>query len=346
MSQMERIYAIHKMLERSRAVSFQQFLEKLEVSRPTIKRDLQYMRDRLGAPIEYDRERKGYCYRQTAQAGGADPEEITRYQLPGVWLNSAEMHALLLMHDLLRQLDTGILGGVLAPAARRIESLLSGGKITAKDIRRRFRMIAARHRPVDDQIFRLVSTAVLHRKRLNLTYFSRSRGEILKRTVSPQRLIWYSSNWYLDAWCHWREDFRSFALDAIRGATMLSQKANDYPHQVLDARLGAGYGIFAGQPKETAVLRFRLPASRWVEREIWHPDQRLIPLSGNEFRLEVPYSDPRELVQDILRFVPHVTVEDPESLRELVVEHLKSALAVFREEERKPAASEALFSAG
>jgi predicted DNA-binding transcriptional regulator YafY len=342
---MERIVAIHKMLDRNRAVPFQKFLDAFEVSRPTIKRDLQYMRDRLGAPIEYDREQGGYRYRQPEGTDGGDPAENFRYQLPGVWLNSSEMHALLLMYDLLSQLDSRVLEGALAPAARRIESLLSGGKAKPKDIRRRFRIIAARHRPVDEQIFRIVSTGVLQRKRLNLTYFSRSRGEIMARTVSPQRLIWYSSNWYLDAWCHTREDFRSFSLDAIRGASLLSEKADDYPQEILDERLGAGYGIFAGPPGETAVLRFGLPASRWIEREVWHPDQRLTPLPGGEVRLEVPYSDPRELAQDILRFVPHVVVEGPESLRQIVIGQLESGLAAHRGEQRKPAAAEARLTA-
>jgi len=342
MSQMERIFVIHRMLGRNRPVPLQQLMEELEVSRPTIKRDLQYMRDRLGAPILYDRERNGYIYSETGdEAGGA-----SRYQLPGVWLTSEEMHALLLMRELLEQLDSRVLADALSPAVRKIEALLGSGKVKQKDIRRRFRLIAARHRPVDDQIFRIVSTAVLQRKRLHLLYFSRSRGEILNRTVSPQRLIWYNSNWYLDAWCHLREDFRSFSLDAVHGARLGGEKADDYPQEVLDARLGAGYGIFAGTPDKTAVLRFRLPASRWIEREEWHARQRLIPLPGNEVRLEVPYSDPRELVQDILRYVPDVVVEAPESLRQLIVKHLEEGLAAFRAEQRKPAAGEARFTAG
>lgn len=341
MSQMERIYFIHRMLDKNRAVPLRRMMEELEVSRPTVKRDIQYMRDRLLAPILYDRGLGGYRYDQPAAE-----VEGSRYQLPGVWLTSEEMHALLLLRDFVEQLDSRILTEALTPALKKIESLLAAGKVKQKDIRKRFRMIAARHRPVDDKTFRVVSTAVVQRKRLALVYFSRSRGEIMKREVSPQRLIWYSLNWYLDAWCHVREDFRSFSLDAIRGAEILSEKAAEYPEEVLDARLGSGYGIFAGEPDQTAVLRFRLPASRWIEREQWHANQRRVQLPGGEVRLEVPYSDPRELVQDVLRFVPHVVVEAPESLRLLVVEHLEQGLAALHVERRKPAAGEAGVSAG
>lgn len=339
---MERIYRINRLFETRRAVPLAKIMNELEISRATAKRDIEFLRDRLCAPVCYDRELRGYRYENApGDAAGALP-----FQLPGFWLNSSELHALLFMRDLIDQLDSRLLSSALAPAVRKIEALLNAGKVKPKELSKRFRLILARHRPVDEQHFRIVSTAVVQRKRLEIIYFSRSRGEILKRAVSPQRLIWYSSNWYLDAWCHLRQDFRSFSLDAIRGATLLDGKADDYPQEVLDARLGAGYGIFAGPPDKTAVLRFRLPASRWIEREEWHPKQRLLPLSGNEMRLEVPYSDPRELVQDILRFVPDVVVESPDPLRQLVIQQLQAGLAAFQEEARKPAASEARLSTG
>jgi len=337
-SQTERIYKIHRLLENNRAPSLARIMEELEVSRATVKRDIEYMRCRLQAPIEYDRERGGYCY---AAGPGGEP-----YQLPGIWLTSEELHALLLIEQLLGQLDSRLLAESLKPIGKKIESLLTAGKLRKKELHKRFKIIGARHRPVEENYFRIVSTAVLQRKQLEILYFSRSRGEIRNRTVSPQRLIWYSSNWYLDAWCHMREDFRSFALDALRGAKILPEAAKEFPPEQLDARLGAGYGIFAGAPDKTAVLRFRVPASRWAEREEWHPKQRVTQLEGGEVRLEVPYSDPRELVQDILRFVPHVVVEAPDSLRQLVLEHLEGGLAAMRAEQRKPAAGEARFTAG
>lgn len=340
MSQFERIYTINRLLGGKRAVPLSKFLETLEVSKATVKRDIEYLRDRLGAPLIYDRQQNGYRY---------DPErfgEAAPFQLPGFWLSSDELHALLFLRDLIEQIDSRFLSSALEPAIRKFESLLNAGRLKQRDLNRRFRLIRARHRPVDESIFRVVSTAVVQRKRLEITYFSRSRGEILTRQVSPQRLIWYSSNWYLDAWCHLREDFRSFSLDAIRGAKLLAEKADEYSQEVLDARLGAGYGIFAGPPDKTAVLRFRLPASRWIEREEWHPKQRLTPLAGSEVLLEVPYSDPRELIQDILRYVPDVVVEAPESLRALIMQQLEAGLARLRAELRKPAAGEARLSTG
>ncbi|MCX7605176.1 MAG: HTH domain-containing protein, partial [Bryobacteraceae bacterium] len=185
MSQMERIYVIHRMLERGRAVPLSRIIEKLEISRATAKRDIEFMRYRLDAPIQYDRELGGYRYAPAAEGDG-QPQE---YQLPGIWLTSSEMSALLLMRHLLEHLNSDVLSEALGPAVERIEAMAGVGERTLRDLRRRFRVLAARHRPVNDQIFRIVSTAVTQRKKLRLTYFSRSRGEILTRDVSPQRLI-------------------------------------------------------------------------------------------------------------------------------------------------------------
>ena len=51
MSINERIYRIEDLLKNRNSISFNELQEKLEISRATLKRDIAYMRDRLGAPI-------------------------------------------------------------------------------------------------------------------------------------------------------------------------------------------------------------------------------------------------------------------------------------------------------
>ncbi|NKB15852.1 MAG: WYL domain-containing protein, partial [Sphingomonadales bacterium] len=77
-----------------------------------------------------------------------------------------------------------------------------------------------------------------------------------EREISPQRLVHYRENWYCDAWCHLRQDVRSFAVDAIQSAQLLDQKAKSVPDRELDEVLAAGYGIFSGRKTVWAKLRF------------------------------------------------------------------------------------------
>ena len=100
--------------------------------------------------------------------------------------------------------------------------------------------------------FQLAARALLERKRLRITYYTRARNEETQRDISPQRLVHYRENWYLDAWCHLRQDIRSFAVDAIREAAMLDETAREVRESELDEVLASGYGIFSGREVDWA----------------------------------------------------------------------------------------------
>ena len=95
----------------------------------------------------------------------------------------------------------------------------------------------------------------------------------MERDVSPQRLVHYRDNWYLDAWCHLRDDLRNFSIDAIAQLQVLDSAAKEVAARTIDEALGAGYGIFCGTPRAWTKLQFTKERARWVERETWHPQQ-------------------------------------------------------------------------
>src|SRR5690606_33394827 len=140
-------------------------------------------------------------------------------------------------------------------------------------------------------------------------------GDETEREISPQRLVHYRDNWYLDAYCHLREDLRSFSVDAIRAAHMLEAPAQEVAEDRLEALLGSGYGIFSGETVAWARLRFTPERARWVSAEQWHPSQRTRFEDDGSFVLEVPYSDPRELLMDVLRHGAEAEVLGPPELR-------------------------------
>ena len=78
-------------------------------------------------------------------------------------------------------------------------------------------------RPVPDKNFEVVAAGLLGRQRLQIGYYSRVRDVVAEREVSPQLLIHYRGNWYLGAWCHKQEAMRSFSMDAIQKATVVTK---------------------------------------------------------------------------------------------------------------------------
>ncbi|HSD60206.1 MAG TPA: WYL domain-containing protein, partial [Burkholderiales bacterium] len=316
-------YKIDQLLSERGLVSFQVFLEKLEVSRATIKRDLEYLRNRLHAPIVWDREAGGYRYGEP-EAGGA------QYELPGLWFSAAEIHALLTMQHLLANLDPGgLLAPHIQPLMARLNALLGTAENTAEEIRRRILIVGLGKRAMKLEHFERVGSALLRRKRLFINYYARGRGETTEREVSPQRLVHYRENWYLDAWCHLRKGLRNFAVDSIQRAEILEKHAREIPERTVDAVLGPGYGIFAGQKLEWAKLRFSAERARWVSAEFWHPKQKGRYDADGSYLLEVPYADDRELLMDILKFGRNVRVLAPPSLRATVEEELRATLGGY-----------------
>jgi predicted DNA-binding transcriptional regulator YafY len=133
--------------------------------------------------------------------------------------------------------------------------------------------------------------------------------------VSPQRLVYYRDNWYLDAFCHLRDDIRSFSVDAIEEATPIDKSAVSVDDVVLATELDAGYGIFSGGTTKVAKLKFSPFKARWVAREYWHKNQKGEILDDGSYLLDVPYFDDRELINDILRHGSQVEVLGPEELK-------------------------------
>lgn len=322
MDRTERFYKIQRLLNQRKSVPRDAFLDELEVSRATFKRDLEYLRDRMQMPIVYDRELGGYRIDENATTAHL-------FQLPGLWFSSEEVHALLTMEHLLERLQPGLLGPQLRPLRDVIRKSLDSGDFTANEVSRRIRILQVGVRPVESVTFQALSSGLLSRRRLQIRHYQRARDETLEREISPQRLVYYRDNWYLDAWCHLRTGLRTFSVDAIHAAKVLSKRAREITDKTLDETLGAGFGIFSGRKTQTAVLRFSPVRARWVSRETWHSEQDGHFELDGAYMLSVPYSDPRELVMDIMKYGADVEVLAPASLRQLVSEQLADAAALY-----------------
>jgi predicted DNA-binding transcriptional regulator YafY len=322
MERLERFYKIDQLLKDRKAVPFSVLMKELGMSRASVKRDLEYMRERFNAPIEYDREANGYRF-------GA-PRSGPRYELPGLWFNAGEAYALLSMQTLLAELQPGLLEPHVGPLQERLRAIL-GGEPAWKDIEKRIRVFQPERRAASrEESFGVVATAVLRRHRLWIRHHNRKDDRETEREISPQRLVHYRGNWYVDAWCHLRNDLRSFAVDAIRAAELREARAKEIPAAELDEHLGSGYGIFAGRQVEWAKLRFTPEAARWVSAQIWHPKQRTLVEKDGSYVLEIPYAAERELLMEILKFGADVEVLAPDSLRKRVAERLQQAATRYQ----------------
>lgn len=319
MNRLERLYRIHELLQAARyPVPMSRFCDVLDTNRNTITRDFQYLRDMFGAPIIYDRERNGHCY---------DPK-CPVFELPGLWMNASELHALLACEQLLEGVQPGLMAPRLAPLKTRIRQLLAETGQDDESVSDRVRVQAMQNRPVQDSVFMPVADAVMARRQLGFTYLARSRDIASDRCVDPQQLLHYRNNWYLLAYCHQAEGLRHFSLDRITRPERLESPAMDRSVGELATFTNESFGIFSGSPTAVARLRFSSHAARWVADEQWHP-QQCGEWREDGYHLLVPYSNPTELIMDILRHGAEVEVMAPQLLRATVAERIRKMQKMY-----------------
>ena len=305
----ERITKIIRFIRQRGSASMSFLKEELEVSEATLKRDFAFLQDRLGCPLEWERTKRGWVIRDELAAGG-------RFELPGVWFDSSEVVALLTMLHLVEGVQPGLLEDHVAPLKLRLRSMLAEGTMSTRPIENKIRLIHFAPRKVEPKHFQQVASGLLEGKRLHLEYWNRDRKESTKRIISPQQLVHYRENWFLDAWCHSRNALRSFSLDAIQSVRVLDESSIEISSKEMEDHFRSGYGIFAGPATKRAQLKFTPERAQWISKETWHHNQTNAYAEDGSYLLEVPYSNDQELIMDLLRHSPEVEVVAPPELRQ------------------------------
>lgn len=320
MSEIDRLYRYKTLLSHRRALPREDILAELEISPATFKRDITKLRDRLGTPIVFDRDLGGYRL--------DTPQDAT--ELPGFWFTQDEILALMTIQSMIEQLDPGLLGPKLKPLRKRLDVMLTHQGLDPQQLTQRVRAVSAGKRRMPMAAFETIAKATFERKQLRVAHHNRVNGKTLEREISPQQLIHYRDNWYVDAWCHLRKGVRSFSIDAIEAAHILDTPAKEIDLEAMRQQLDASYGIFAGAPKDWAELHFSPTRTGWVQHETWHPQQTSSLHSDKSYTLRVPYSEERELLGDILRFGAEVQVIAPESLKKRIQEEAKRLQSLYK----------------
>ncbi len=318
MDKLDRVQQLHRIfLTRQFPIALAELAVQLECSERTIMRDMDFLRNHYGAPLEYCSEQRGWKYQKTKN----------KFELPGIWFTSAELQSLALVMKLLDGLGEGHFGDELRAIENKLNSLLESNNITRSGFDRHIKILPVSHRYITSKTFSTICQALLEHRQLQ-TQYSSYNNQKSKRTLSPQTLVYYRENWYLDAWCHLRNSLRTFSLARFEKIELLEKPAEVVADNLLKEHFTQGYGIFSGAAQHTAQLRFYPAIAREIACQQWHPDQ-VGDWDADDYLLTIPYADPRELVQDILRHIPNVYVESPASLRRDVQSKLYAGLELF-----------------
>lgn len=318
---LDRFKKIVRLGNRRTGVTMEELKRELQVSRASVTRDIEFLRNRMGCPIQWDGQQYRYFINKLADG--------QRFELPGLWFDATEVFALLMMVNLMEGIEPGFVLVDLSPMKERLKAILAAGGKSAADLESKVKLIHFAPRKVKPAHFQTVANALLDGKRLNLQYLRRDKQEHTEREISPLQLVHYRENWVLDAWCHLRNDLRSFAIEAVEGVSVVDKAADTVTREHMREHFQSGYGIFAGKAVHRAVMKFTAKRAQWVSLEEWHPNQSSRREPDGSFILEVPYSNDEELVMDLMRYGSDVEVLEPPELRKRVHAALCAAAKLY-----------------
>ncbi|ABA88208.1 hypothetical protein Pcar_0955 [Syntrophotalea carbinolica DSM 2380] len=288
-----------------------------EICTKTAQRTIDFMRDRLAAPLEYDAHRKGYFY--TDQS----------FTLPSSRCTQNELLAILLARNLLADSADGVISRSIQSFGRKLFAATGAFGLDEKKIDTAFSAIWHGYTPAEGEIFRQVAEALIHSRQLTFYYFSPSQNRTTLRLVEPVHLQHYMGSWILLARCTERCDWRKFFLGRMSQVRLTDIPFTPPPPGYWQDHLAGAFGIFqSGHPQEV-VLRFNAYRARWLRHEIWHPKQIMEEQADGSLILRFVVTDFREVKLRILQYGADVEVLAPEGLRDEILGEIGRMVKVY-----------------
>jgi predicted DNA-binding transcriptional regulator YafY len=280
--------------------------EKFELSTKTAQRDIEFMRDRLLCPLDYDSSQKGYYY------------DDDTFSLPMVYLSSEELSSLLIARKMLQDISGGYIGDEISSIIDKITNVLNKHIASGDKIADTFSFQLIEYAPAPEQVFKAILEACLKKRCLSFTYYSPATEENTERMVEPYHLLNYMGTWHTIGYCHLRKEVRDFALSRISDAKVLTESFEIPDDFEFKKYFLSTFGLYKGKSTREVILRFTPEKSKWIKGQIWHKKQKVKLLEDGSLEISFPVSDFSEITREILKHGDAVTVIKPESLRELI----------------------------
>lgn len=306
--QYERFFWFHKFIKAGKYPNAKDLSEQFEISHRTAQRTIEFMRDRIQAPLEYDYLNKGFYYSDKT------------YELPSLWFNEDNVVALSLAVRLASSIpDIDTKNKLCSLLEEIINRQSTDGKMKFSDISEKISVKNIEYSRVNEQYFTAIVSSIFQKRPLHISYYSPHTKQGTDRTILPLHLIQYMGSWHVIAFCSLRNAMRDFALSRIKSINSTDKKVRlpgDLPPVKEFTR--KHFGIIQGGKTQYVRLQFTPSVAAWIQEQIWHPDQKTTLNRDGSLQLSFPAADFKELAKRILSHGANVKVVSPKQLQRIV----------------------------
>jgi predicted DNA-binding transcriptional regulator YafY len=315
---MERYYWFDSRVRANLFPNARSIAEEFEISPRTARRNIEFMRDRLMAPLEYNPCRKGYRYTDES------------FSLPPLPVSQEELISILIARDLLSGSAQGLISRTIQSFGRKLFAAVDKSVFSEKRFKNTFSAVWNGHSPAQAHIFRTVLESLLRNRLLECDYSSPGTAQTTERRIEPHHLQHYMGSWVLIGYCRLRRDWRKFFLSRMSDPLLTGETFKTRPKEEWEPMLQSTFGIFQGGEEVPVTLRFNPFRARWIKEQMWHPAQTLKELPDSGLELSFPVVDFREVKLKILQFGADVQVMEPRELREEVKNEIEKMTKIYK----------------
>jgi predicted DNA-binding transcriptional regulator YafY len=314
----ERFLWFHNEIKKNKHPNARTLAERFEISGKTAQRNIEFLAERLKAPLEYVPGERGYIYGDNT------------WELPGLWLDEDALISLVLSFRLASAVPDSYLKESLHKFLDQIIACHSATAFSIADLNDKISVKNIAYARTDEAVFHRLLEALLKAVPVRIEYHSPHNGQSSLRDILPLHLLNYMGTWHIIAYCNVKKELRDFVLSRIRAVSACEGDIEvRIPPASVKNYIRQTFGIFQGKEKTEVCLRFAKDIAPWIAEQSWHPAQKVSIEKDGRLCLTIPVADFREIKREILRYGAQVEVVSPAALRNEVKKEIEKMKNIY-----------------
>ncbi len=314
----ERFLWFHSEIKQNRHPNAQTLAAQFEITGKTAQRNIEFMRNRLNAPLLYSPGLRGYDY------------EDNTWELPGLWLHQDELISLVLSYRLAAAVPDSSVKTALRTFLNQIIANHASANFSIDELSDKISVKNIAYARTSENIFHRLLEALLRSRPVRIEYYSPHNDQTTTRDILPLHLLNYMGTWHIIAYCNVKKELRDFVLSRIKTVLACENPVDAHvPAIRVKEYIRQTFGIFQGKETKEVCLRFAKDITPWIAEQSWHPAQRTRVEKDGRLSLTIPVADFREIKREILRYGAQVEVIFPAALRKEIKKEIEKMKKVY-----------------
>lgn len=294
--------------------------QKFELSRSTVMRDIEFLRNEYNMPIEYSDEYKGYYF--------TDPT----FEIQSVMLSEGELLSISTILPLMEQYKNTPLENIYKNLMNKfMEMMPDKVSVSSSLIESDIKFISDPLPNIDEKVFNSVFDAIRNKKTLEFGYRAIKNTDYTTRQFDPYKVLCQKGNWYAIGWCHKHNDIIEYALSRMKDIKITGNSFVFKSDFDINRYIDSDFGIWINKEEPKLIeLIFSKDINTFILERTWHAKQNCYQREDGSVYLSFMSNQMQESLRWVLSFGSQVQVLNPPELKEQVLKEIDKMGGIYK----------------